>query len=70
MPRLQLWDLIAELERQQMGRSEPAPEPAPKPSAEELAKRRDHGRELLNKIATREGLIDHLSGPSSVGAGV
>ena len=61
MPRLQLWDLIAELERQQMGRSEPAPapEPAPKPSAEELAKRRDHGRELLNKIATREGLIDH-----------
>ena len=42
-------DLIAELERQQM-----APEPAPAPE-----QRRNHRRELLDRIATREQLIEH-----------
>ena len=62
MSRIALWDLIEEREHQPiMGRPEPAPapEPAPKASAEDLAKRRDHRRELLDQIATREQLIDH-----------
>ena len=59
MSRTALWDLIEEREHQPMGRPEPAPVPEPAPSAEELAKRRDHRRELLDQIATREQLIDH-----------
>ena len=59
MSRTALWDLIEEREHQPMGRPKPAPAPDPAPSAEELAKRRDHRRELLDQIATREQLIDH-----------
>ena len=64
MPRSELWDLIAELERQQVAPEpnieEPNVKPAPEPpSADEMARRRNPGRELLDRIATREHLLNH-----------